>query len=162
MHCRKGGEAGLADYHQTLDMFNRQRTVDEDEQVIRGLQRGVADECTEAARVLAGVRMQQEMALPPDADPTRRHALEAEILALASETARIDDTWGVLGVLHMVRDGDYYDPQAAMKAFETGAAKGQRDCLQFVIDAYSGHYPDIAPDDAKAVFWRDRREARKK
>ena len=162
VHCRKGGEAALADYRLTLDLFNRQHAADEDAQVIRGLQRGIANECTEAARVLAELRIGQEMALPPDADPARRHALEAEILALATETARVDDTWGVLGILHMVRDGDYYDPRAAMKAFETGAAKGQGDCLEFVIDAYSGRYPDIAPDAAKAAFWRDQREARKK
>ena len=159
--CRKGGEAALADYHQTLDMFNRRRVAGEDDQVIRGLQRGVANECTAAARALADIRMRQEMALPADADPARRHALEAESLALVTETARVDDDWGVLGIFHMVRGSEYYDPQAAMKAFETGAAKGQRDCLEFVIKAYSGHYPDIAPDAAKEAFWRGKRDAPK-
>ena len=160
--CRKGGDAAISDYRQTLAIPSHDHTDVDDARYIEGLRRAIANECNDAARALAFTRAVQLSAMPPGTDTARRDALDAEILALSTESARVDDWWGGLGIVHMTRDSRYYDPQAAMKAFETGAAKGQRDSLDFVIQAYCGYYPDIAPDAAKAAFWREKQAALKR
>ena len=160
LRCLKGGPAALADYRQAIGAEERRMSPAQEQADVERLQRGVANQCTQATRALAYVRMLELSGIAHGTDPTREEALETEILALATAGARLDGAWALLGQFRLVRDNRYYDRDAGVKAYETGAAQGDAECLDFLVSAYSEGRDGIEPDAAKAAHWRERRAAR--
>ena len=162
LRCLKGDAAALSDYRLIIGAEDKLMTPAEQVAFIRRAQRGVDNECTQATRVLAYARLMELSGIAPGTEQARRDALDAEILALATEGARVDCAWYFLGLYRLTHDSRFFDRAEAVKAFETGASHGDKACLDYLVEAYAEGRDGITPDPAKEAFWRDRRDATKK
>ena len=157
--CRKGDAAALADYRKVIGAEEKRLTPAQEGELVQRLQRGVDNECTEAARELAYIRMMQWAGTARRANEQHRQWMATELHDLLAETGRVDGWWAGLGDFYLAREFGHFDPQAAIKAFEAGAARNDRDSIHRLADLYARGGDGIAPDPEKAALWRAKLEA---
>jgi len=166
IRCRNGGEAAVADYRPAFEAETTAPRLGQEPAYgayVGRLQRAVANDCTHARYSLLMVRMSQFSKIKPGAEPARKDALDAEMLSLATGAVQVDGEQYGLGLLRVTMGSRHYDLDAAMAAFETGAANGETACISFLIWAYSDEgLRGFANNPRKAAYWREKQQALEK
>ncbi len=155
--CKRGSQADVKSYNDAMTLLTagKRLTVEQEQWILRELERGVTNQCSKAAIALSEVKsMAFERAYAPDAPIDPR--LDAQIYPLLLEASRIGEGDYELGSFLLFKKSKFFDLPRGLSLLERAAKRGDERAIEFLAEAYGKGNWGLPRDSAKAQHWQEK------
>lgn len=145
----------MSDYQTALNLLKQERqlSIEEEHQVVVLLKKAVESKCSQAALVLAEIKVNQ-IAANQGNDSQFNSKLDDEVYNLLSSATELNEGWYEFGSYLLISDSSHYDPNLAREALEKSAKGGDRRAVELLMELYKEGSRGFPMNQERSEFWR--------
>jgi len=156
--CRKGTPAQALNYRSSVELLQKAErlTPEQEEGVLKSLERAAEDQCKNAALVLFEIKANQAAALSLKTRGPALDKLEDEQYSLLLKANQIGEGFFELGSFYLAKGSKYYSPKKAVNTLEIAAKAGDEKSIELLVSIYENGIGGIGIDLVKANSWKQK------
>lgn len=156
LKCKSGGETTMKDYIVAISLIQsgERLSPSQEKGVVDALQVAVADQCQQAALVLAEIRVNQAAALPKDTPRKVIEDFDDQIHMLLLEANKLGEGRLELGNFYLTSGSKFYSPRKGVRVLEDAARAGDKQAIAALANIYENGVAGVQVNREKANRWR--------